>query len=206
MSIIRDPHTYERYEKIVLAHGVRHINDLAYAQYLENELPQHDYLGELVREKLIYYPTVTREPFSNRGRITDSIVDGAMSDVTGVTGAQSGKTIASCCAAAPPCSTTCARCWMGADFMRRRVRVSPGIMWLSGRLWRSSGILTGSFDAAISLLPAGVRGESTGMCSALRSEEGARRADEGTRSLRRRTSPEPSPACRQPLPEGRGFN
>ncbi len=74
MSIIRDPDTYERYEKIVLAHGVRHINDLAYAQYL----------GELVREKLIYYPTVTREPFRHRGRITDAIADNVMSQATGL--------------------------------------------------------------------------------------------------------------------------
>ena len=84
MSIIRDPETYERYEKIVLAHGVRNINDLAYADYVQNELPQHDYLGELVREKLIYYPTVTREAFRNRGRITDNIVDGAMSQAIGL--------------------------------------------------------------------------------------------------------------------------
>ena len=84
MSVIRDPETYERYDKIVLAHGVRNINDLAYADYLQNELPQHDYLGELVREKLIYYPTVTREPFRNRGRITDNIVDGAMSQAIGL--------------------------------------------------------------------------------------------------------------------------
>ena len=84
LSIIRDPETYERFDKIVLAHGVRHIDDLAYADYLERELPQHDYLGELVREKLIYYPTVTREPFRNRGRITDAIADGIMSTVTGL--------------------------------------------------------------------------------------------------------------------------
>ena len=79
MSIIRDPETYERFDKIVLAHGVRHVNDLAYADYLEKELPAHEYLGELAREKLIYYPTVTREPFRNRGRITDAIADGLMS-------------------------------------------------------------------------------------------------------------------------------
>ena len=84
MSIVRDPATYERYEKIVLAHGVRHVSDLAYADYIENELPRHEYLGELVREKLIYYPTVTREPYRNRGRITDAIVDGVMSQATGL--------------------------------------------------------------------------------------------------------------------------
>ncbi len=84
LSIIRDPQTYECFERIVLAHGVRHISDLAYADYLELELPRHEYLGELVREKLIYYPTVTREPFRHRGRITDAIADGVMSEVTGL--------------------------------------------------------------------------------------------------------------------------
>jgi ferredoxin--NADP+ reductase len=84
MSIIRDPDTYQRFDKIVLAHGVRRVNDLAYADYLENQLPQHEYLGELVREKLIYYPTVTREPFRHHGRITDAIVDGVMSAATGL--------------------------------------------------------------------------------------------------------------------------
>ncbi|AIF49452.1 ferredoxin--NADP reductase [Dyella japonica] len=84
MSLVRDPETYERYEKIVIAHGVRNVNDLAYQDYLESELPQHEYLGELVREKLIYYPTVTREAFRNQGRITDNIVDGAMSKAIGL--------------------------------------------------------------------------------------------------------------------------
>ena len=84
MSLVRDPETYDRYEKIVIAHGVRNVNDLAYKDYLETELPQHEYLGELVREKLIYYPTVTREAFRNQGRITDNIVDGAMSNATGL--------------------------------------------------------------------------------------------------------------------------
>jgi ferredoxin--NADP+ reductase len=84
LSIIRDPDTYERFERIVLAHGVRHIDDLAYADELERELPQHPYLGEMVRQKLIYYPTVTREAFRNRGRITDAIVDGLLSTVTGL--------------------------------------------------------------------------------------------------------------------------
>lgn len=84
LSLVRDPETYERFEKIVLAHGVRNIGDLAYAGQLERELPQHEYLGPLVREKLIYYPSVTREPFHNRGRITDAIADGLMSETIGL--------------------------------------------------------------------------------------------------------------------------
>mgnify|MGYP003946156799 CR=1 FL=1 len=84
LSIIRDPETYERFDKIVLAHGVRHVDDLAYSGYIENELPNHEYLGDLVREKLVYYPTVTREEFRNRGRITDAIADGELARATGL--------------------------------------------------------------------------------------------------------------------------
>jgi len=78
MSIIRDPDTYERFEKVVLIHGVRQVSELAYAGFIEDELPNHDYLGELVRDKLLYYPTVTREPFRNQGRLTEVIESGKL--------------------------------------------------------------------------------------------------------------------------------
>jgi ferredoxin--NADP+ reductase len=84
LSLVRDPETYDRFDKIVLAHGVRQIGDLAYADELERALPGHEYLGPLVREKLIYYPSVSREPFRNRGRITDAIADGLMSETIGL--------------------------------------------------------------------------------------------------------------------------
>lgn len=78
LSIVRDPETYERYEKVVLVHGVRLVSELAYADWLQNGLPADEFLGEQVRSKLIYYPTVTREPFRNQGRITDLIESGAL--------------------------------------------------------------------------------------------------------------------------------
>ena len=78
MSLMRDPEVYEAYEKIVLFHGVRHVNDLAYHDYITEELPNHEFLGELVRNQLIYYPSVTREPFRYQGRITDLIENGKM--------------------------------------------------------------------------------------------------------------------------------
>src|SRR3954464_8866907 len=65
MSLIRDPETYERFEKVVLVHGVRMVSELAYADYIRDELPNHELLGEEIAEKLIYYPTVTREPYRN---------------------------------------------------------------------------------------------------------------------------------------------
>ncbi len=78
MSLVRDPDVYERFEKIVLVHGVRRVNDLAYYDYLSEELPQHEFLGELVRQKLIYYPTVTREAWRYQGRVTDLFDSGKL--------------------------------------------------------------------------------------------------------------------------------
>jgi ferredoxin--NADP+ reductase len=71
MSIVQDPETYERFEKVVLIHGVRQVSELAYADFLQRELPNDEFLGELVRERLIYCPTVTREPFHRQGRLTE---------------------------------------------------------------------------------------------------------------------------------------
>lgn len=78
MSIIKDPVTYERFEKIVLVHGVRSVTDLAYEKFITEELPKNEYFGDYVREKLIYYPTVTREPFRYQGRLTDLIESGKL--------------------------------------------------------------------------------------------------------------------------------
>src|SRR5690606_26879839 len=85
MSIIRDPETYERFERVVLVHSVRQVSELAYHDYLTVELPQHDFLGEEVRQKLIYYPTVTREPFRHQGRITTLIETGKLAVDIGLT-------------------------------------------------------------------------------------------------------------------------
>ena len=78
MSIIKDPEVYERYEKVVLIHGVREVSELGYQDFIENELPNNEFFGEEVREKLIYYPTVTREAFRNQGRLTDLIKSGQL--------------------------------------------------------------------------------------------------------------------------------
>jgi len=84
MSIIRDPHTYERFEKVVLVHGVRVASELAYAGYITEELPNNEFFGDDVGAKLIYYPTVTREPYQNRGRLTDLLDSGKLFDDIGL--------------------------------------------------------------------------------------------------------------------------
>lgn len=84
MSIIKDPDVYDRFEKVVLVHGVRYVSELAYADFIQNELPNNEFFGDLVREKLIYYPTVTREAFRNTGRLTQLISTGKMFEDVGL--------------------------------------------------------------------------------------------------------------------------
>jgi ferredoxin/flavodoxin---NADP+ reductase len=78
LSIIRDPETYEQFEHVVVAHGVRFAADLAYSDYIKSELPQHEFIGEQVRNQLLYYPTVTRETFENQGRLTELLENGKL--------------------------------------------------------------------------------------------------------------------------------
>ena len=84
LSLVRDPEVYERFEKVVLVHGCRLVRDLAYRSKLADELPADEILGDLVRDKLVYYPTSTREPFKNRGRITDLIASGTLASDVGL--------------------------------------------------------------------------------------------------------------------------
>ena len=78
LSLIKDPETYERFEKVVIVHGCRTQAELAYRQLFEHELHEHEYLGEYVRNQLLYYPTVTRERFRNEGRITELMASGKL--------------------------------------------------------------------------------------------------------------------------------
>ncbi|MGY4316593.1 ferredoxin-NADP reductase [Bradyrhizobium sp. JR3.5] len=72
-SLIKDPEVYDRYDQILLVHGCRQVSELAYGEELVAKLRDDELFGPLLSEKLFYYPTVTREPFRNRGRITDLI-------------------------------------------------------------------------------------------------------------------------------------
>ncbi|MFT5082461.1 MAG: ferredoxin--NADP+ reductase [Lentisphaeria bacterium] len=84
LSIIRDPETYESFDHIVLTHGVRMVNELAYRELITDHLPNHEYFGEEIRNKLIYYPTVTREASQYQGRLTDLIEGGKLFEDIGL--------------------------------------------------------------------------------------------------------------------------
>ncbi|NLD15773.1 MAG: ferredoxin--NADP reductase [Gammaproteobacteria bacterium] len=84
LSLIQEPQAYERFDKVILVHGVRYVSELAYADFITQQLPHNEFFGELVRDKLIYYPTVTREPFRNQGRITELMRSGKLFDDIGL--------------------------------------------------------------------------------------------------------------------------
>jgi len=84
MSIVQDPDIYDLFEKVILVHGCRHVNELAYQERIMAELPNHEFLGDLVADRLVYYPTVTREPFENQGRIPDLLQSAQFYDKLGL--------------------------------------------------------------------------------------------------------------------------
>ncbi|CAN7345463.1 ferredoxin--NADP reductase [Pseudoduganella sp. LjRoot289] len=84
MSIVRDPEIYEKFDQLILVHGVRQVDELAYHDLLVEHLPNHEFLGELVSSKLRYYPTVTREEYKNMGRVTELIESGKLFEDLGV--------------------------------------------------------------------------------------------------------------------------
>ncbi len=84
MSLIRDPELYDKFDRVALVHGCRYASELAYAEYIAEHLPKHELIGELVHEKLLYYPTVTRESFRNEGRITTLMQSGRLYEDLGL--------------------------------------------------------------------------------------------------------------------------
>ena len=75
-SLMRDPETYERYEEVYMLHTCREVAELAYGRDLVGALKDDPLIGELIGDKLKYYPTTTREESPLMGRITDNLTSG----------------------------------------------------------------------------------------------------------------------------------
>jgi ferredoxin--NADP+ reductase len=73
---VRDPEVYDRFDEVIVTHTVREVADLNYRELLSGALAEDEILGEMIAPKLKYYPTVTREAFQTKGRITDLIESG----------------------------------------------------------------------------------------------------------------------------------
>ncbi|MGC1486271.1 MAG: ferredoxin--NADP reductase [Albidovulum sp.] len=75
-SLMRDPETYEKYDQVVMMHTCREAAELDYGRALVEGLRDDPLIGEMVADKLLYYPTTTREESSHMGRITDNLTSG----------------------------------------------------------------------------------------------------------------------------------
>ena len=84
LSVARDPATYERFENVVIVHGVREVKDLAYRHDIETLWREHEYLGEMISRQLHYYPAVSREAFPHHGRVTDLLDHGRVAGDLGL--------------------------------------------------------------------------------------------------------------------------
>jgi ferredoxin--NADP+ reductase len=83
-SLIKDPEIYERFERVVLVHGCRQVSELAYGERMVARLTADEIFGPLMAGRFHYYPTVTREPFRHRGRVTDLIASGRLFEDLGL--------------------------------------------------------------------------------------------------------------------------
>ncbi|MHB1816393.1 MAG: ferredoxin--NADP reductase [Steroidobacteraceae bacterium] len=108
MSVIKDPEAYERFEKVIFVHGVRWARETAVLKHRIEALGAHELLGEWVREKLLYYPAVTREPHVNRGRLTHLIESGRLSYDLGLPPLDPGEDRAMVCGSPAMLTDTCA--------------------------------------------------------------------------------------------------
>lgn len=75
-SLMREPETYEKYDQVIMMHTCREVAELEYGRQLVESLKDDPLIGELVGDKLLYYPTTTREPFHHMGRVTDNLTSG----------------------------------------------------------------------------------------------------------------------------------
>ena len=83
MSIVRDPETYEKFEKVILTHTVRTPKELAYKDFLNN-LNNDEIYSEITKNKFFYFNSVTRENWERKGRITDWINENKLWGYIGV--------------------------------------------------------------------------------------------------------------------------
>jgi ferredoxin--NADP+ reductase len=84
LSLARDPEVYERFDDVIVTHTVRNVADLNYRDLFEHDLAHDEILSEVIGGKLRYYPTVTRQEFKTRGRITDLIASGKIFEDLGL--------------------------------------------------------------------------------------------------------------------------
>ena len=83
-SLIRDPETYEKFGTVILTHTCREVAELEFGMELVDLVRNDPLVGEFAGNRLVHYPTVTREDFARTGRITDHINSGRLFEELGL--------------------------------------------------------------------------------------------------------------------------
>jgi ferredoxin--NADP+ reductase len=85
-SLLREPETYENYDQVIITHTCRDVAELEYGRQLVESLKDDPLIGEMVGDKVTYYPTTTRETSPRMGRITNLLEDGSVFRELGIDG------------------------------------------------------------------------------------------------------------------------
>jgi len=83
-SLIRDPETYEKFDEVILTHTCRQLDELRYGEELVAATMDDELIGEMAREKLVHFTSVTRDEGKVKGRVTDMIRSGELATRLGV--------------------------------------------------------------------------------------------------------------------------
>ena len=108
MSLVKDPEAYERFDEVVLVHGVRVASESEVLRAQVEALRGHELLGEAVRAKLKYYACVTREPHPHRGRLTTLLRSGQLCTDLGIAALDARTDRAMVCGSPAMLTDTCA--------------------------------------------------------------------------------------------------
>ena len=100
-SLVREPQTYEDYDQVILTHTCRDVAELDYGRRLVDSLKDDPLIGEMVGDKLVYYPTTTREQSPKMGRITTLLEDGTVFADLGIEGLSQETDRAMVCGSLP---------------------------------------------------------------------------------------------------------
>ncbi len=75
-SLLRDPETYEKFERVVVTHTCRLTAELRYSEDIVDGLVDDPLIGEISAGKVVHYTTCTRDPHPRPGRITTRLDSG----------------------------------------------------------------------------------------------------------------------------------
>ena len=84
-SIIRDPESYAKFDRLILVQGCRQVAELAYARGLVDVMADDPLVGDMAADRLQLITATTREPWAMTGRLTRCLADGQIEMVARAT-------------------------------------------------------------------------------------------------------------------------